>query len=55
MGSLGGLGRELKEIGREMSIEVLCGKGFQEMAPTVLLETDRTARHRHALDPLFML
>lgn len=55
MGSIGGLGRELKEIGREMTIEVLCGEGVQEMARAVLVETDRTARRRRALDPLFML
>ena len=55
MGSIGGLGRELKDIGREMTIEVLCGEGVQKMACTALAETNRLSLRRRALDPLFML
>lgn len=55
MRSIGGLGRGLKEIGKEMTIEVFCGEGVQEMAQTALAETGRTGRRLRALDPLFML
>jgi len=55
MRSIGGLGRELKEIGKAMTIEVFCGEGLQAMAQTALAETGRKGKRLRALDPLFTL